>query len=176
MDQNVIVVIISYILYILTFVSIPIRKNLVMKETGKLIYSFSQKIGTRVILIDVFSAVLIALAFLNYSNPVIRFILAACGVMGAFISTNDIIYKPMYGIYENGIISAEKYIRFEDIITFPVLNLPADELKDYPPNPLVLSTKTRGEVLIYFDSDEQSEIVQKKIFENHPEYLAHKSE
>jgi len=176
MDQNVIVVIVAYVLYGLSFASIPMRKKQVVRETGKLVYSFGQKIGTRVLLIDVFSAALIALAFLNYSNPIIRFILAGCGVMGAFISTNDIIYKPLYGVYENGIISTEKYIKFDDIITFPVLNLPAEEQKDYPKNPLVLSTKTRGEVLIYFDSNEQSEVIQKVIFENHPEYLEHKSE
>ena len=153
MSYNVIIAIISYVLFFSSFIVIPVKRNKVNSMAGKCLYGFPRKKIVFDILVEVVAVVLITLnLFIRYSL-LSTIVLCACGVLGAWIIIGELSLGKKYGLYENGIVAAGKYFPFDDIMSFPVFNLPKSEQKDCPKNILVIVSRKHGKVEIPFDSD-----------------------
>lgn len=167
MDIRLIIGIISYLLVFASIISIPIKRKSIDNISGKLILGFPKNKPVMTIIVDIVSLILITsvnLILKNYSLLII-IILCGCGVLGAWIVAGDAAMGPKYGLYENGIIAAGKFISYDDIITFPILNLPIEEQKNHPDNVLSIATRKYGLIDIVFSSEEVCNQVIKKLDE-----------
>ena len=86
-------------------------------------------------------------------------------VLACEMISKDFIMAGKYGVYENCIAVNGVTIFYDDIVTFPILNLPEDEQEKYDHANLVVSTKSKGnENLIFNDTDEctkATELIRK---------------
>lgn len=157
---NLIFIIIAYCCIAGIYGSIPFRRKKILTVCGQKELDFAKKPGMKPIIITVLSIVLIATLFFRdfgYAG----FIIAGCAVLGVFLITKEAALLPLYGVYEKGIIASGTFIAFDDIVTFPVLNLPAEEQAHYAKNTLVVASAEKGNVeLVFADEEECSKVVQ----------------
>lgn len=162
MNFNLILVIMSYILFAGSIVAIPIKRKNVMKLTGKSLITFPKKKFGYFIAVDIVAFILITILFFIRYSGFVSLVLCGCGVLGAWIIVGEAALGPIYGLYENGFVASGKFIPFDDIVTYPVFNLPKSEQKNHPDNVLVIASKRYGNMEILFDSAEIcSQVVAK---------------
>lgn len=154
MIVNYIIVSIAYILYLIGIFTIPIKRKHVMDISGELILGFPKLKLSFTIFVEILALVLITLNIFIVYSLLVTVVLCGCGVLGAWIIVGEVALGPKYGLYENGIVAAGKFIPYDDIMTFPILNLPKYEQEHYPNNILVVASRQYGNIEIAFDSDE----------------------
>ena len=154
MNPNMLLVIAGYILFICGLIAIPVKQKKVMAIAGNCLYSFPKKRTGFIVGVEITAFVLITLSVLMNYTFFITMILCACGVLGAWIVVGEAALGSKYGLYDNGIVAVGKYIPYDDIVTFPILNLPKEEQKHYPQNVLVIASRKYGNIEVPFDSDE----------------------
>ena len=154
MDISLFIVSISYILIAASWFTIPLRRKRSLNESGKIILGFPKKNNKFVIFVEILSVFLVTILFFIRYGAFVSVVLCGCGVLGAWIVVGEAALGKYYGLYENGIIAVGKYIPYDDIMTFPVLNLPKNEQLNHPQNVLVIASRRYGNVEIAFESDE----------------------
>ena len=154
MDPYLLIAIAGYVLFFCSLGAIPVKRKKVIDEAGECIYGFPKKRTGFMIGVEVTAFVLITLSYFIRYTFFVTIILCACGVLGAWIVVGEAALGGKYGLYENGIVAVGKYIPYDDIVTFPILNLPKDEQLNYPQNELVIASRKYGNIEIPFDSDE----------------------
>ena len=154
MDPYFFILIAGYILFASSLVAIPLKRKIVMAVTGELLYGFPKKRIGFMIGVEIAAAVLITLSFFIRYTFFVTVILCGCGVLGAWIIVGEAALGKYYGLYENGIIGAGKYIPYDDILGFPVLNLPKNEQLNHPQNVLIFISRKYGNVELSFETDE----------------------
>lgn len=162
MDINLILVVISFILFGASLIAIPLKRKSVMALTGNPLILFPKKGYGLIIGVEIVAVVLITILFFIRYSFFVSAVLCGCGVLGAWIVVGEASLGPKYGLYENGIVAVGKYIPFDDIVTYPVFNLPKSEQANHPDNVLVIACRKYGNVEIVFDSAEVcSQVVNK---------------
>lgn len=164
-DYVFIIGIISYVLFIASLVFIPLKRKNVVNMAGKCLLSLPRKKYGYFIGVDVVAVVLITLIFFIRYSPLVTVVLCGCGVLGSWIIAGEAALGPKNGLYENGMIFIGKYIPYDDIVTFPIFNLPKYEQKNHPGNVLALVSGKYGSVEIAFDSDSDCQQVVRKLKE-----------
>lgn len=162
MSRNIVISIISYVI---VAILIPVlygtsKKN--VKKMGECLLPFPKKNLVGMIAVDIAAAVLLAiLIFRNFGNMTI--LLAGCCILSVYIMSKDGFTQKHYGVYENGLIAPNHIIFFDDIIAFPVFELPPEEQEHYAKNTLVIVTESKGKIEIVFPTEEQCSLVVSKL-------------
>ena len=154
MDIYLILTIVSYILFALSIIMIPYKRNNTLKEAGNMILGFPVPPSKKTLLVQIVGFVLITIVFFIRYEILITIILCACGILGAWIVMPEAALGSKYGLYENGIIAVGKFIPYEDIMAFPILSLPKSEQMNHPQNVLTLVSRKYGKLELYFENDE----------------------
>ncbi|MCQ2591749.1 MAG: hypothetical protein MJ188_03105 [Treponema sp.] len=162
MDNNRITVIVGLVCIstIISWLMVKGKKN--AEQMGNCVYGFPKKIPVGMLAVD-FMAIVFLLILLFRDFGFMSVIFAAIAVLAVYIITRDGGNYKYFGVYEKGIIAPSALIFYEDIMTFPVFELPLDEQAHYPKNTLVVVTKTKGKQEIVFDSEEQCQKVVEEL-------------
>lgn len=139
----------------------------ILKYCGKKIFlTYHPKKNYRLVLfsgkIVLFMA--IAVTYLTNFGLFVQIVLNSCYILADYIITREYLLNKNSGIYEHGIIQGSVFIKIDDIVTFPVLNLPKEEQESYPDYTLSVATKSKGNIdLIYKNKEERDLIVSKLV-------------
>ena len=162
MDLYLVIVVISYILFLTSIIMIPYKRNNTVNQAGSLILGFPVNVIKRTVVVEVVAFVLITLVFFIRYEMLITFVLCGCGVLGSWIVMPEAALGSKYGIYEKGIIAVGKFIPYEDIMAFPILSLPKSEQMNHPQNILTIVSRRYGKLELAFESDEVCmEVIQQ---------------
>lgn len=165
MNYKTLSLIITYILLLADILSIIPRRRKVTGNCGELKMKLKNKPKT------LFTATYIAcflipllLFFRNFPLLNTLIICGAC-ILGCEISTRDFILLGIYGVYEKCIISGGITVFYDDIVTFPILNLPEEEQEKYDHANLNIATKSRGNLNMVFANEAECTEATKLIRE-----------
>lgn len=168
MNIRLIMIVVSYVIFVGMILSMPLRKKIGLKKSGMNVLKITGPSSFYFIGIYIVSLAVISVLWIRSFGDVMNFILCGCGILACELVTRSFSLINAYGLYENGIIYDGVYISYDDIIGFPVLMLSADEQKNYDSKTLVIMTKTKGQKSFTFVSDEIYLEVVNKIFEMQP--------
>ena len=162
MDIYLLIVIVSYVLFIASIIMIPYKRSNTLNLAGSLILGFPVNSMKKTILVQVVGFILITLVFFIRYEMLVTLVLCGCGILGGWIVMPEAALGSKYGLYENGIIAIGKYIPYDDIMAFPVLSLPKSEQMNHPHNVLTIVTHKYGKLDLCFESDESCmEVIQQ---------------
>ena len=139
-----------------------IQNKQTMKKMGKNLLSFPKKNFIGMIAVEIVAIILLAILIFRDFRGIS--IVAACCVLSVFLITRDGFNQKNYGLYENGMIVPNFVIFYEDIITFPVDQLPLEEQEHYAKNTLILVTQ-KGKCEVVFEAEELCQTVKDKLKE-----------
>lgn len=165
MNTKIIIAVAAYIFLMADIATIPFRSKKLMTSAGNLKMALKNRSKAYFYAMYAFAFILPAIIlFRNYSLAY-NLMFALVAVMGAELTSRDFITKGKYGIYENCAIVNGITVFFNDIVTFPILNLPEDEQEKYDHANLVAATKSKGNVNLVFANIEECQAATKLIRE-----------
>lgn len=159
MNINLIIVIAGYVLIAGIIPYLLLKSKTDVKKMGECIYSFSKKKNYNAIAVDIVAIILLTVLFFREFSTLSTVVLAGCCVLAVYIMTKDLGNQRNYGVYEEGMIVPNNVIFYDDIISFPVFQLPAEEQEHYAKNLLVVITDSKGKSEIVFSSEEECQEV-----------------
>lgn len=165
MNFKLILIIFTYILLLADLGTVPFRSKKIMTSAGKLVMPLKNRSKLFFISMYLWAFFLPAILLIRDFRPVYQIIFCLVSVMGCEMNTKDFITKGRYGVYEHCVISNGLTIFFNDIVTFPILNLPEDEQEKYDHSNLVVATKSKGNENLVFSSVEECTSATKLIRE-----------
>lgn len=170
MNKNIFLLAISFAIYFIQIGIIPLRIKKLKKKAGECVLEIQNKKSFSFdVAIFILSFVLIAISLVNDFSFYIYIVLCACALIGQEIAIRDFIMNRRSGIYKNGIISTGNYVSFNQIESFPVLELPENEQKNHDESTLDILTKKNGIITLIFNDKNECQNAVKKIFDLHPE-------
>lgn len=155
----------TYILLAAELASIPFRAKKIMSRAGEKKLSVRNRVKLTFVIIYVLCFALpLVLLFREFS---VLYNIAFClvSVLGAEVTTRDACVTGKYGVYENCVIAGGMCVFYDDIVVFPVLELPEEEQKDFDGANLVISTKSKGNVDMPFANETECKAAIKVIRE-----------
>ncbi|MCQ2596238.1 MAG: hypothetical protein MJ181_00185 [Treponema sp.] len=155
MNFKITLIIITYILLIADVLSAIPRSKKIMSRAGKLILPVKNRSKIFFMGNYLWALFLPFILLIRDFRPAYEIIFCLVSVAGAEMNTRDFITKGQYGIYENCVIANGVTVFFDDIVTFPILNLPEEEQEKYDHSNLVVATKSRGNENLIFSSPEE---------------------
>lgn len=159
MIERYVLVAVVYFLYIIIYISIPVKRNAMKKDSGSCLLSFSKPITVRHIAILVVSVLLIPIVLFFTYRFFVLLVFAACGVMGSYMSAKEITYGPYYGVYQMGFCADGAYISFDDISSIK------DSENIAEINVSKVTLKNNRVKAIYFSSESEKNVVISKLKE-----------
>ena len=165
MNIKIYFLIATYIALLAELVSITFRAKKIMARAGEKKLSVKNRVKiTFVIIYAVCFALPVILVFREFS---VLYNIAFClvSVLGAEVITRDACVTGKYGVYENCVIAGGLYVFYDDIVVFPVLELPEEEQADFDGANLVISKKSKGNIDMPFSSVEECKAAVKVIRE-----------
>lgn len=157
MMEKIMIMAVAFLLYILVLIFIPLKRKAMKKVCGECILSFSKKIGIRNYAVLVAAVLVILIVyFINYKLYV-SIVIAACGVMGAYISAKEIAYADMYGVYENGFSVDGLYISYDSVSSIVDL----DNISDVTAARIMY--KNNSTRTIHFASESEKNVILAKL-------------
>lgn len=151
--------IIPFILMAIISVGMPFYKLKIMKGAGEKILPLvkDRKIISFVTYITAY-IILILSIMVDFGK--LNFVIPYCAVLGLYVSTKEGTFRPVNGVYENLLIVGSDIIRYDDIISFPIEELPPEERAKHPANVLLVVTKKGGKRNLTFNNaNELSEVL-----------------
>lgn len=152
---NFILIISSYIISVAILFSIPFRSKSIKSKTGKLIEKLSEKNNVIQYVIIVSGFVLISILFIRDFGFLYNAVVCLVGILGIFMSSQEIVLYKKSGIYEKGIIANAKFLTFSEIYSVPVLNLDESEQQKNSGTELKVIRKKGAALNFVFDSPEE---------------------
>ncbi len=153
--SNFILIISSYIISVAILFSIPFRSKSIKSKTGKLIEKLSEKNNVIQYVIIVSGFVLISILFIRDFGFLYNAVVCLVGILGIFMSSQEIVLYKKSGIYEKGIIANAKFLTFSEIYSVPVLNLDESEQQKNSGTELKVIRKKGAALNFVFDSPEE---------------------
>lgn len=141
-----------------------ITNRITLKKMGECLLKLPRKSSIGVIIIDIIALIIPAILLIRDFRSM-NFIFAACSLLAFFIMTKDGFNRKNYGVYQKGIIAPSTIVFYEDILGFPVFELPPEEQENYPKNTLILVTKKASRQEIIFSSEKECREVLEKLQE-----------
>lgn len=168
MNAKLIFMIISYVLIISILCFIPFNRKRIIKYSGEQIYSLGHNSILKTIFVNIVCVFLIFIVYKMDYNLLISFALSGCGVFGSFIFSKDGGLSTLDGVYENALICNGNFIKYSDILEFPVFKLSKEDRALYAGNSLIIVTKKKTKIELAFKSEEEcrrvvAQLVQMKI-------------
>ncbi len=152
-------VLIPFILMVVISIGMPFYKLKIMKGAGEKLLPLAKK-STKLSFIA--SAVAIVLMFLSlmFDFGRMNFIIPYCAVLGLFIAVRESTFIPVNGVYENLLIVGSDILYYDDILSLPLDQLPAEEKARYPDYVLLVVTKKKGKrQLTFSNANEVNEVL-----------------
>ena len=161
MPKNIIIIA-CYVIMAAVIPYLLITNRITLKKMGECVLKLPRKSIAGVIVIDVIALVLPAILIIrDFRN--MNYVFAACSILAYLIMTKDGFNRKNYGVYQNGLIAPSAVVFYEDIIGFPVLELPPEEQENYSKNTLVLVTKKSSHLEIFFSSEKECREVLEQL-------------
>lgn len=165
MNTKIIISAVTYVLLIADVATVPFRSKKIMSKAGELKMALKNRSKAYFYAMYAFAFILPAIIFLrNYSLPY-NLMFALVAIMGAELTSRDFVTKGKYGVYEHCAIVNGITVLFNDIVTFPILNLPEDEQEKYDHANLVVATKSKGNQNLVFANADECQAATKLIRE-----------
>lgn len=161
MDISKIIFLVSTGIFFVLFFTIPFRVRNLKKNAGECILKLTQASVYKAVFIYLAGFLLIIFTMLIKFYPLYQCIFCLCALLGENIAMREFIMSGKYGVYENGIIASTQFVRFSDILSFPVLELPTEERERYNPCELSIVSKSKSNITLIFASKEECEKVTK---------------
>lgn len=165
MNIKIPLIIITYLLLSADIISSIPRSKKIMSQAGKLLLPVKNRSKIFFMGNYLWALFLPFILLIRDFRPAYEIIFCLVSVAGAEMNTRDFITKGQYGVYENCVIANGVTVFFDDIVTFPILNLPEEEQEKYDHANLVVATKSRGNENLVFSSPEEcaraTEIIRK---------------
>lgn len=136
-------IIIPFIFMAIISIGMPFYRLKVMKEAGEKKLSFIRS-GKMITIITYVIAYLLFVLSIMFNFGRLNFIIPYCAVIGLYVATKDGTFRPVNGAYENLMIIGTDILRYDDIISLPVEELPPEERANHPDNVLVVVTRKHG--------------------------------
>ncbi|MCQ2575592.1 MAG: hypothetical protein MJ162_02540 [Treponema sp.] len=161
LTTNQIIVIIAFVTLMIMMPSLFVMSKKNASKMGDCLFSFPKKPSLTAIASCVLSVVLLGvLLFRNFGY--LTLILAGCCILAPYMMAKDSFSCKYYGVYEKGMIVPGFTVFYDDILAFPVFELPPEEQEHYPKEELVIVTNTKGKFSVRFASEEEC----NKVIEN----------
>lgn len=164
MNRNLIIVITGYILIVFELIYLNLRSKKTVKEMGNCLFAFPKKNIWGMYGVDAVAALLLGILLVRDFGK-LNIMFAAICVMSVYLITKENGNHRYYGVYEKGLIAPSYMFFYDDIMSFPVFELPLEEQEHYAKNTLVVVTKSKGKFEIIFESEEQRTAVVAKLTE-----------
>lgn len=145
MTPNKLILLISFIILFLLFISIPLRISIVQKKTGALVEKLNKKLSPKFILIYMLGFLLIVFAYAINFSPLYQGILCACALLGEEYVMREFAFSGKNGLYENGLISGGQFTLYSDIKTILI----------HSDTVLVINVYHKPDVNMFFETKEQ---------------------
>lgn len=161
----------SYCAVLVLLFTIPFRRRAVVLRAGKVVWSFGKKKDLLVkgIFICILCALMIYVISIRRFSVFVQIAFCGTAILGVELAVRELSLYGLNGVFVNGIIYGTDFVDFDDIATFPVLQLPENEQEHYPKNVLVIATRSRGKVELIFESEEKCRQVTEAIFKQRPD-------
>lgn len=155
MDTKKLMLIATYAILAVILAGMPSRSKKIMADAGSLKMAVKNK--PKISFIIIFIAVLILPFVVLFRDYSLLYTVMFCliSIMGSYITARDACLWGHYGVYENCVIAGGICVKYDDIVTFPILNLPLEEQENYDQANLVISTKSKGNLNMVFSSAEE---------------------
>lgn len=155
MNTNTLILIGTYVIIAGVLASMPARTKKTMAEAGELKLAVKNKV--KISFIAIFAAAILLPLVVIFRDYSLLYNIMFCliSVMGSVITARDACLMGHYGVYVNCVIAGGICVRYDDIVTFPVLNLPLEEQENYDHANLVIATKSKGNLNMVFASEEE---------------------
>lgn len=163
MNINTIFAIISYILIAVVLLYFPLYKKNILVKLGKCHVDKKKKKSILSVFIYVLCFVMVLIELFRDLGLTLNFLISGCAVLGVYIITKEIVLYSINGIYEKGLVCNSEVVLYDDIMSFPVLQLPKDEQKNYDPSFLVISIGRKDNINLSYESEEECKIVLDQI-------------
>lgn len=170
METNVIIMLISYLIFFAMFIAMPFRQKKIIQQAGNEVLKIHKKMSAVYVLVFMLGFLIIAISVINNFSIVMQSVFCACALLGEEIAMREFMFSGRHGLYENGFILGGMYVPYNQIRAFPVLALPKDEQENYDKTSLVISTEKRGNVSFPFADEEECKKVTEKLFEINPQF------
>ena len=171
MDLVFAILMISYCAVLILLLSIPLRRRAIMLRAGSRIFEIKHRKSAffKTLFIVFLCAVLIFVIQSRYFSIFVDIAFCGTAVLGVEFAARQFSLMSLCGAWQNAVIVDTEVVLYDDIVVFPVLQLPPSEQKNYSPNVLVVETKSRGTVNLIFSSEEICKKVLDVIFTERPE-------
>lgn len=169
METKFIIGLAAFVIFLMMFISVPLRILNLKKKSGEKIIALKNGGIKKSVLILIVALFLIFIPFFRDFKIWVQILFCGCALLAENLAMSDFVNFNRCGIYENGIFENGKFIAFSEITSFPVLQLPEEERKNYESNVLILTTKKKGKDALIFADEEEYFTVVTTIFELHPE-------
>lgn len=157
MNFKITLISVTYILLAADILSSFPRSKKIMSKAGKLLLPVKNKSKYFFLGNYLWTLLLPFVLLIRDFRPAYEIIFCLVSVIGAEMNSRDFITKGQYGVYENCVMANGVTVFFDDIVTFPILNLPEEEQEKYDHSNLVVATKSRGNENLVFSSPEECE-------------------
>ncbi|MCQ2574195.1 MAG: hypothetical protein MJ182_09895 [Treponema sp.] len=154
-EFKILLVIFTYLVLILDALSVLPRSKKLFAQTGNLKMKLKNRSKTFFIGNYLWAFFLPAIILIRDFKPLYELMFCLVSIMGCEMNTRDFVSKGQYGIFENCAIANGVIIFYDDIVTFPILNLPEDEQEKYDHANLVVATKSKGNENLVFANQEE---------------------
>ncbi|MCF0242434.1 MAG: hypothetical protein HUK25_07335 [Treponema sp.] len=164
-NYKLILLIITLTALLVDIGSLKFRSKKILAQAGALKMELKSKVKILFIVIYLFCFALPVVMFFKDFNILYSITFCLVAVLGCEVTTKDCAMLGKNGIYENCIIQGEIIIFYDDIVSFPILELPEEEQTSYDHSILVVASRLKGNVNVIFQSEEECSAATKLIRE-----------
>jgi hypothetical protein len=171
MDIVFILLLISYCASLVILLSIPLRRRAVALRAGSRLYPIAAKKSGFVkgLFIVFLCAAIIFFVQTRYFSVFVNIAFCGTAVLGIEFAARLFTLLGLSGAWQNAVICGTDIVLYDEIVIFPVLQLPPEEQASYPKNVLTVETKNRGQVNLFFPDEASCKKTLEVIFAQRPE-------
>lgn len=155
MTLKTLMIIATYCINLLLFISKPARTKKALSLCGNKVMDVKATGSARSLMIYAFAVVLPGLLFIRDFGTFTEVVDCAISVVAFEMATRELALKDINGVYEKAVICGTNFVEYSDILAFPVLELPLEEQENYDPQTLAVVCNKSGTVNIAFASEDE---------------------
>lgn len=156
---NLILEIVSGVIYLLVLASIPLRAMYIEKKAGKKIIGLKSKSIVLPVLILFFSAMILVIVAAKKMGFGINLIACLVAILGGALGSQEIALRNKCGIYENGLIGTGNFLPVKEIYGIQELGWTEAERDEHDKRVIHIITDKKGTVPYLCDDEEQAKEV-----------------
>ena len=159
---------VSFVMYVLMLVSVPLRKKIILKRAGRCILKIRKNRLFMQVVAITFAGLLLALLFIRNLGSAGNVIICLVSILATAMSSEEIALNDVSGLYENGIIADGHFLMLSEIFAIPALSYSKEEQERQNANALVIQTDKRGVVTFAFPTPRERDAVLDGLLKLNP--------